>query len=206
MPAFLIPGYQVKVSNPKSSTTDETTILGLHAPDILQVSSCRLELNPGDNIKLEVPRRGKGLCVFKAKVMEGDSSEGHLLHLSGKPKLLQRRRSRRRSVYHRAEYILTAAKTNNEDFRAGLILNISRDGALLATKESFTLFEEIFLIFEINLHTLTGENVVPTGIGGKVVRKHSILKADTSEEDTGVWEWSYSYGISFDKPFVALKR
>ncbi len=197
MPVFLKPGYQVKIRDLKNRATDEATILELRTPEKLQVSLCRLRLNPGDIIELEIPQRGEALCVFQAEVLEAGASEGHTLQLLGEPRLLQRRKSQRIPVHHRAEYILLSAKKAMQDFHEGLLLNISRDGALLAVKEPLTLCSELFLIFEVNLYTLPGEKVVPTGIGGKVVSEHFPLVGSAGE-------WDYSYGVAFEKPFAAL--
>ena len=200
MPVFLVPGCQVKIRDLKNKATDKATILEVRAPKTLLVSLCRLDLNSGDKIELEIPQRGRALCVFQAAVLENNGNragECHTLRLIGRPQLLQRRKSRRIAVYHRAEYILLSAKNAKQDFHEGLILNISRDGALLAAKEPLTINSELFLIFEINLDALPQEKIVPTGIGGKVVRRHDSLVGS-------VEKWDYSYGVAFDKPFAAL--
>ena len=211
MSAILTPGCRVKIRNPKNKTAEKATILELHAPDmdILKVSACEPGSNHGDRIELDVPKKEKALCIFQAEVLEGGAGKGSILHLLGKPKILQRRKSRRKPVHHRAEYILLMVKRPKEDFHPSLLLNISRDGALLATREPLNLCTALFLIFEVNLHVLFGGKVLPTGIGGKVVREHSShssLKVDVPGGDAGAGEWEHSYGIAFDKPFVALKR
>lgn len=197
MPVFFKPGYQMKIRVLKSNATDEVTLVGFHTPEIIKVSLCRLKLKPGDQIELEVPRWGEALCIFRAKVLEVDANENPTLKLLGAPRLLQRRKSRRIPVCQEAEYILLTEGEAGHIFHYGLLLNISRDGALLAVKEPLTLGREIFLIFEVNLCVLPEEKAIPTGMGGRVVRKH-LPAAKYAEE------WSHGYGLSFSKPFVAL--
>ncbi len=221
MPIFLAPGYQVKIRELKNKATHEATkatvatettnktanvtaeanieatILEVRTLKTLLVSLCWPGLNPGDKIELEIPQRGRGVCVSQALVMESGENSRYILKLIGKPQLLQRRRSRRITVHHKAEYVLLRTKKISRDFHEGLLLNISRDGALLASKEPLAINNELFLIFEVNLDTLPEDKVIPTGIGGKVVRKNDTLVRNAEK-------WGYSYGVAFDKPFVAL--
>lgn len=190
------PGNQIKIKVLKNKSEGEASIVSSGNSGSCLVIVSELSLSPGDEVELEVPQREEALCIIRASVVEAGPDREYTVQLQGEPQHLQRRRSERIPANHRAEYILLSNK-DKHDFHEGLILNISRNGALLAVKEPLQLSNELFLIFDIKLHTLPGERVVPTGIGGKVVREHFPL-----EEGSG--EWGYNYGVEFEKPFSAL--
>ena len=193
----LKPGLRIKIRDLKTGSVVEATVLSLHdEKNIVQVllpSFPLLKFSPGDRVEFEFPQREDALYIFQTYVLEVSHKECVLQRL-GEPKRMQRRKSLRIPANRKAEYLLRTKKKGKKDFYEGLILDISGHGALLAVKEPLSLGSELFLLFKI---TLPGNKIVPTGMGGKIVREHISLAKNNGE-------WGYSYGIEFDKPFSAL--
>jgi len=191
------PGNQVKIIDKKNKASGMASVLRVSEREISLVLLSALRLNPGDMVELEAPRWEDALYVFPASVLEiGENQECTLLKL-GEAKRLQRRSSERLPADHSAEFILISEKKPERIFREAYILNISKTGALLTVEEPLDPKSELLLMFELILHTITKDRVVPTAVKGKVVREYSIPPEGSR------WR-RYSYGVEFEKPFTAL--
>ena len=108
----------------------------------------------------------------------------------------QRRGSQRIPAHHKAEYILSSENKYGKDFSEGLLLNISKTGALLSAKETLPVKAPLFLTFDIHLPATSGQKTIPTGIMGKIIREQK----EDEETDKDPEAYNY-YGVKFDKPF-----
>jgi len=190
-------GSRIKIMDIKEKKAVEAAII--HVCDgcfTLRLGE-ELRLNVGERVKIEAPRREEGLYLLEAAVLERGENNIYCLQPLGEAKLLQRRRAERIPANQPTEFVLLSEKGKDRDFHEGLILDISRTGALLASKEPLNLHSELFLIFELNLQSLPGEKFVPTGIAGKVVREHH-------PREISCLRWRYCYGVEFDRPFAAM--
>lgn len=200
MISSLKPGSRLNITDLNSNVAGEAEILDLCPGEHSLLLLTEMTFNPGDTVIIEAPRWEDGLYLFQAAVRRRDESNGaYELRLMGKPQLLQRRRAERIPANQPMEYVLLSEKKKDQDFHEGLILNISRTGALLAVKEPLRLDCQLFLIFELNVNRdpLPREKTIPTGIVGRVVREHPLKAAACPT-------WERCYGVEFEKPFAAL--
>ena len=149
-----------------------------------------ITLKRGDVIELGIPQQGDALYLLKACVVESGIRGSCILKEVGEPFRWQRRHSQRIPASLKSEYILLPQRVQDWVFRQGLILDISRGGALISMEEELKLSSELFFIFEVYLRR--GEPF-PTGVRGQVVRMHCRAGVD-----------GYCYGMKFNKPFALL--
>jgi len=192
---LLNPGDKIRIRDVKDGIIGDASVVRFEENELSAILFSEIELPLSGEAELEIPYEEDALYIYRAKVSAIDEEQQYSVQLIGEPQLLQRRRSQRIPTNHRAEYILSSKNNFGSEFHEGMILNISRTGALLAVKESLPLCDGLFIVFEINAPTLPEQKVIPTGIKGKVIREHSRRKAV---------EWYYTYGVEFEKPFSAL--
>ncbi len=141
-----------------------------------------MELSWGDELKLEIVQQQDALYIIDVCVRNTGPLMRCKLDVQGEPHRLQRRCSQRIPTRLQAQYILLEKETA---YRQGLIMDISKNGALLYVEEPLDLFEKLMLFIEI----FTGKgDALTTGLSGKIIREHAGKKSCV-----------YSYGIEFDK-------
>lgn len=197
----LEPGNEVKVRLLCSRACSKTSVVQIDDMTLVLALpfAPSLKLYPGDAVEVGIPGKESDPFLFKAGVLEVNKDEITLqklteFHCRG------HRSAERIEANFDAEYVLLNQKRGAGTFRKGYLLNISELGALVAVGEQLNLSEELLLLFEIALSTVTVDKVVPTVLRGKVVREqHTYLPAVDSEQ-------KYNYGVKFDKPFYVLSQ
>jgi len=189
---FLKPGRRLRVKHSRSGDSAEASILSAAEKEIILQLSPGLNLYPGDEIELELRRWGDALCILQASVLEVSENKVYVLQEQTGLRRPQRRRSDRIPANIWTEYLLLPKK-DFDNYREGLIQNISRHGVLLTVQEPLNLHSRLFLVFEAP----SGRGAAyTTGLKGRVVREHRAPgKGDSSY---GV----YSYGVEFDRPLT----
>ena len=182
------PGQQVGVRHAQHTSVKKAVVQGVSAGELTLKLVDALELQPGDALQLEIAQPQDALYVVDARVTEVEAGDATCtLVLRGVPRRLQRRQSRRIPARLQSQYILLE---QDQEHNVGLILDISRDGALLAVPEPLDLSCGLMLFFEL----FTGKDEqLTTGVRGKVIREHL-----SSRENL------YSYGVVFDRPLELL--
>ena len=179
-------GQRVNVWHVQKDIPLEATLLEAGENEWAVTLEGRVDVRPGDTLKLEYARPGDALYVFEACLLEVGAGQVCTLEMLGVPCRLQRRESRRLPVVLTAQYLLLE---NKRELLQGLIRDMSRDGALLCVESRLKPGSGLFLIFEVS----SGRGMLTTGICGKVVREHPGLDV-----------WDYSYGVAFHKPLALL--
>ena len=188
-------GNKITVRDIKKQTVNDASVIKSYNDDSIFVLFSGEELGLGEVVELELPYKEDSVYIFRAKVIEVNANKQFTIQLAEAPKLVQRRASQRIPANNKAEYILSSENQCGKDLSEGLLLNISKTGALLAAKETLPVKASLFLTFDIYIPDTSGQKTIPTGIMGKIIREQKV------EKDP---KWYYSYGVRFDKPFTVF--
>ncbi len=188
----LKPGQRVKVRHIKQGITGAAVLVKAEKNELILELESGLALQWGDELELEVVQEQDALYVIDARVQETGPGNTYTLKAPGEPYRLQRRRYKRIPTRLQAQYFL---HRQEKEYRQGMILDISRGGALLFVEQPLDLLSELMLFFEF----FSGEEGVAltTEMKGKVIREHVSPPGSA-------YSSAYSYGVEFDKPFTLL--
>ena len=176
----------------RQGTAGEAILLEGEKNELILELDSDLALQQGDELDLEIVQEEDALYIMDARVLDTRPGNTYVLKLLGEPSRLQRRRHKRIPTRLQAQYLL---HSQNTQYRQGLILDISRGGALLFVEQPLQMLSELVLSFEF----FTGEegDALTTEMSGKVIREHRCPPDST-------YRSAYNYGVEFDKPFTLL--
>ncbi len=184
---LLKPGQRVNLRHKEKDTYLSGTILAVEGQRLTLSLEGSLSLERGDWLKLDVVQQQDALYIIDGRVLDVDPEQNLTLEFMGEPHRLQRRQSQRIPARLQAQYLILEDEL---EYRPGMVMDISRGGALLSVQEPLSLLSDLLLFFDI----FTGKgDLLTTGVSGRVVREHVSSK-----------ERVYSYGIEFDKPLNLL--
>ncbi len=184
---LLKPGQRVNLRHKEKEIYLSGTIKAVEGQRLTLSLEGSPSLESGEWLKLDMVQQQDALYIIDARVLNLDPEKNVILEFMGEPHRLQRRQSQRIPARLQAQYLILEEEL---EYRPGMVMDISRGGALLSVQEPLNLLSDLLLFFDI----FTGKgDLLTTGVSGRVIREHVSSK-----------EKVYSYGIEFDKPLNLL--
>lgn len=191
------PGKQIKIRESIKHLSAAGLVLNADHNTLTIGLFSNPDLSPGDEIELEATEWEDALYIMPARVLNKEDNHVCTLQIIKKIQRFQRRKSERIPTNLQTDYSVLKDKVNSESLQSikqGRILDISRDGALLAVEEPIAVSSQIVLKFEI---TLRNKKIVSTGVVGSIAREHKVSEDPSPEEE-------FLYGVKFQKPLPLL--